>query len=66
MRVGLDYLLERSRRLYESALQQVERGFHDLAAFSLEQSLQPYLKASLLRLGGRLSYELTVLEGCLR
>jgi len=44
-------LLERSRRFYETALMQVERGFYDLACFSLEQSLQLYLKASLLRLG---------------
>ena len=45
------YLLERSRRFYETALMQVERGFYDLACFSLEQSLQIYLKASLLKLG---------------
>ena len=44
-------LLERSRRFYETASMQIERGFYDLAAFSLEQALQLYLKACLLRLG---------------
>ncbi|AEA11509.1 HEPN domain protein [Thermoproteus uzoniensis 768-20] len=44
-------LVERSRRFYESATAQLERGFYDLAAFSLEQSLQLYLKAMLLKLG---------------
>lgn len=46
-----EYLLERSRRFYETALLQIDRGFYDLAAFSLEQSLQLYLKAYLLKLG---------------
>ncbi len=45
------YLVERSRRFYETALVQIDRGFYDLAAFSLEQALQLYLKALLLRLG---------------
>ncbi|QOJ79211.1 HEPN domain-containing protein [Infirmifilum lucidum] len=46
-----EYLVERSKRFYETALMQIERGFYDLACFSLEQSLQLYLKASLLMLG---------------
>ena len=46
-----EHLFERSRRFFETALLQIDRGFHDLAAFSLEQSLQLYLKACLLRLG---------------
>ena len=46
-----EYLLERSRRFYETALTQIEREFYDLAAFSLEQSLRLYLKACLLKLG---------------
>jgi len=46
-----EYLLERSRRFYETALMQIERHFYDLAVFSLEQSLQLYLKAHLLKLG---------------
>ena len=46
-----EYLLERSRRFYETAAMQIERGFYDLAVFSLEQSLQLHLKAQLLRLG---------------
>jgi len=45
------YLVERSRRFFETALMQIERGFYDLAAFSLEQSLQLFLKACLLKLG---------------
>lgn len=44
-------LMERSRRFYETALAQMEKGFYDLAAFSLEQSLQLYLEAALLKLG---------------
>lgn len=44
-------LVERSRRFYETAEMQIEKGFYDLAAFSLEQSLQLYLKACLLKLG---------------
>jgi len=30
-----EYLLERSRRFYETALMQIERSFYDLATFSL-------------------------------
>ena len=44
-------LRERSRRFCETAEMQVERGYYDLAAFSLEQCLQLLLKACLLRLG---------------
>ncbi len=44
-------LLERSRRFCETASMQVERGFYDLAVFSLEQGLQLFLKAYLLKLG---------------
>ncbi|MEB2793313.1 MAG: HEPN domain-containing protein [Caldisphaeraceae archaeon] len=45
------YLIEKSRRFYESSIMQNERGFYDLVAFSLEQSLQLYLKAYILKLG---------------
>ncbi len=45
------YLVERSRRFYESSSILAERGFYDLAVFCLEQSLQLYLKAVLLELG---------------
>lgn len=47
----LECLFERSRRFFESSIMQIERGFYDLAAFSLEQSLQLYLKACLLKMG---------------
>ena len=46
-----ELLLGRSRRFHETALMQISRGFYDLAAFSLEQSLQLFLKACLLGLG---------------
>ncbi len=46
-----EYLLRRSRQFFETAEMQLERGFYDLAAFSLEQSLQLFLKAALLKLG---------------
>ncbi|MEM1611060.1 MAG: HEPN domain-containing protein [Sulfolobales archaeon] len=45
------YLMERSRRFYETAIMQIDRGFYDLAVFSFEQSLQIFLKACLLKLG---------------
>ncbi|MEM1507962.1 MAG: HEPN domain-containing protein [Candidatus Bathyarchaeia archaeon] len=44
-------LLERSKKFLETADYQIERGFYDLAAFSLEQSLQLFLKARLLEYG---------------
>ncbi|GBC69063.1 hypothetical protein HRbin01_00754 [archaeon HR01] len=44
-------LLERSEGFFETAKMQAGRGFYDLAVFSLEQSLQLYLKSCLLRLG---------------
>ncbi|MEM1931586.1 MAG: HEPN domain-containing protein [Sulfolobales archaeon] len=47
----MNSLLERSRRFYESALFQIEKGFYDLAMFSFEQSLQLFLEAALLSLG---------------
>ncbi|MCD6084597.1 MAG: HEPN domain-containing protein [Desulfurococcales archaeon] len=47
----VEHLLRRSRGFYETAVMQIGRGFHDLAVFSLEQSLQLFLKASLLKLG---------------
>ena len=46
-----NYLLERSRRFLITAEMQIERGFYDLAIYSLEQALQLYLKACLLKLG---------------
>jgi len=46
-----EYLLRRSRQFFETAEMQLEREFYDLAAFSLEQSLQLFLKAALLKLG---------------
>ncbi len=44
-------LIERSKRFYETALIQIDREYYDLAAFSLEQSLQLFLKAALLKQG---------------
>ncbi len=41
-------LLRRSRGFLETAEYQISRGFDDLAAFSLEQALQLFLKAKLL------------------
>ncbi|MEL9941118.1 MAG: HEPN domain-containing protein [Ignisphaera sp.] len=49
------YLLERSRRFYETAVMQIDRGFYDLAVFSFEQFLQLFLKACLLKTWCRLS-----------
>lgn len=46
-----EYLLERSRRFLATAELQIDKGFYDLALFSLEQVLQLYLKAVVLRLG---------------
>lgn len=47
----MDYLLQRHKRFYETALFEMEKGYYDLAAFNLEQSLQLFLKAELLKLG---------------
>jgi len=44
-------LLRRSSGFYETARMQAEAGMYDLAVFSLEQSLQLFLKANLLRAG---------------
>lgn len=44
-------LLKRSRDFLETAEYQISRGFYDLAAFSLEQALQLFLKAKLLAQG---------------
>ena len=46
-----NYLVERSRRFILTAEMQIERGLYDLAVFSLEQALQLYLKACLLKIG---------------
>jgi len=43
--------MRRSDGFYITALLQAERGMYDLAVFSLEQSLQLFLKAALLRKG---------------
>jgi HEPN domain-containing protein len=44
-------LLKRSDGFLETALMQARAGMYDLAVFSLEQSLQLFLKATLLRVG---------------
>jgi HEPN domain-containing protein len=44
-------LLKRSDGFLETALMQAQAGMYDLAVFSLEQSLQLFLKATLLRVG---------------
>jgi len=46
-----NYLMERCRRFLATAEIQMERGFYDLSVSSLEQALQLYLKAALLKLG---------------
>jgi HEPN domain-containing protein len=43
--------LKRSDGFLETALMQARAGIYDLAVFSLEQSLQLFLKATLLRVG---------------
>ncbi|MEM1538771.1 MAG: HEPN domain-containing protein [Candidatus Nezhaarchaeales archaeon] len=45
------YLLKRSRGFLETVEYQVSKGFYDLAAFSLEQALQLFLKAKVLAEG---------------
>jgi HEPN domain-containing protein len=46
-----EVLLRRSESFYVTALLQAERGMYDLAVFSLEQSLQLFLKGALLKEG---------------
>jgi len=45
-------LLRRSKGFLETAKMQINAGLYDLAAFSLEQALQLYLKAMLLKYSG--------------
>jgi len=47
----VEHLLRRSREFLETAHYQVTNRFYDLAAFSLEQSLQLFLKAKLIQNG---------------
>jgi len=44
-------LLKRSRDFLETAEYQINRGFYDLATFSLDQALQLFLKAKVLAEG---------------
>lgn len=50
-REEVNILLVRSKGFLETAEQQIRMGYFDLAAFSLEQALQLYLKARLLENG---------------
>ncbi len=43
--------MRRSKEFYETAFMQIDKGFLGLAALSLEQSLQLFLKAKLLENG---------------
>lgn len=45
------HLLKRSKEFLETAEYQTSKGFYDLAAFSLEQALQLFLKAKVLAEG---------------
>jgi len=47
----VESLLKRSREFLETASYQANNGFYDVAAFSLEQSLQLFLKAKLIQNG---------------
>jgi len=47
----IEHLLSRSREFLETAKYQSSAGFYSLAAFSLEQSLQLFIKARLLENG---------------
>ncbi len=46
-----EHLLKRSKNFLETAEYQISKGFYDLAAFSLEQALQLFLKAKILAEG---------------
>ncbi|MCS7365673.1 MAG: HEPN domain-containing protein [archaeon GB-1867-035] len=50
-RSEIEYLMKRSKEFLETAKIQIERGYYNLAAFSLDQSLQLFLKAKLLSKG---------------
>ena len=47
----IESLKERSRRFLETAKFQFTNGFYDLVSFSLEQSLQLFIKAKLIEYG---------------
>jgi HEPN domain-containing protein len=45
----IEVLMKRSRRFLDLAKYNIEKGDYDLAAFNLEQGLQLYLKAEILK-----------------
>jgi len=47
----VEHLLKRSKEFLETAEHQISKGFYALAAFSLEQSLQIFLKAKMILRG---------------
>ncbi len=50
-REEVEHLLKRSEEFLETARYQIDRGFYDLAVFSLEQALQLSLKSRMLARG---------------
>lgn len=45
-------LMQRSERFFENVKHNFEKGFFDIAAFSLEQSIELFLKSKVLEIAG--------------
>jgi len=55
-------LLDRSKKFLDLAKYSIEKGDYDLAAFNLEQALQLYLKAEILKNGARFPHSHDLIE----
>ena len=58
----IEVLMKRSRRFLDLAKYNIEKGDYDLAAFNLEQGLQLYLKAEILKNGARFPHTYDLIE----
>jgi HEPN domain-containing protein len=58
----IEVLMKRSRRFLDLAKYNIEKGDYDLAAFNLEQGLQLYLKAEILKNGARFPHTYDLID----
>ncbi len=58
----IENLKKRSKRFLDLAKYSIEKGDYDLAAFNLEQGLQLYLKAEILKNGARFPHTHDLIE----
>jgi HEPN domain-containing protein len=58
----IEVLMKRSRRFLDLAKYNIEKGDYDLAAFNLEQGLQLYLKAKILKNGAKFPHTYDLID----